>query len=64
MLLQRAIDRGEIAADTDIELISMVSQSMATYRTIMLRKPVDRAFLISVIDGVLMPALGLAAPKA
>ncbi|GAB3606962.1 TetR/AcrR family transcriptional regulator [Conyzicola nivalis] len=63
MLLQRAIDRGEIAADTDIEMISLVSQSMATYRTIMLRKPVDREFLISVIDGVLMPALGLAKPK-
>jgi len=60
MLMQRAIDRGEIAPDTDIELISLVSQSMATYRTIMLRKPVDREFLISVIDGVLMPALGLA----
>jgi hypothetical protein len=63
MLLQRAIDRGEIAADTDIETISLVSQAMATYRTIMLRKPVDREFLISVIDGVLMPALGLAKPK-
>jgi AcrR family transcriptional regulator len=63
MLLQRAIDRGEIAADTDIETISLVSQSMAMYRTIMLRMPVDRAFLISVIDGVLMPALGLAKPK-
>jgi AcrR family transcriptional regulator len=62
MLLQRAIDRGEIPADTDIELISLVSQSMATYRTIMLRKPVDREFLISIIDGVLMPALGLAKP--
>ena len=64
MLLQRAIDRGEISADTDIEMISLVSQSMATYRTIMLRKPVDREFLISVIDGVLMPALGLASPAA
>ncbi|WP_411699395.1 TetR/AcrR family transcriptional regulator [Conyzicola sp.] len=63
MLLQRAIDRGEIPADTDIEMISLVSQSMATYRTIVLRKPVDREFLISVIDGVLMPALGLATPK-
>ena len=66
MLMQRAIDRGEISPDTDIELISLVSQSMATYRTIMLRKPVDREFLISVIDGVLMPALGLttaAAPR-
>ena len=64
MLLQRAIDRGEIPANTDVEMISMVSQSMATYRTIMLRKPVDRAFLISIIDGVLMPALGLAKPSA
>ena len=63
LLLQRAIDRGEIPADTDIEMISLVSQSMATYRTIMLHKPVDRDFLISVIDGVLMPALGLAKPK-
>jgi AcrR family transcriptional regulator len=60
MLLQRAIDRGEIAADTDIEMMSLISQSMATYRTIMLRKPVDRDFLISIIDGVLMPALGIA----
>jgi len=59
MLLQRAIDRGEVAADTDIEMVSMVSQSMATYRTLILRKPVDRPFLISVIDGVILPALGL-----
>jgi AcrR family transcriptional regulator len=59
MLLQRAIDRGEVAADTDIETISMVSQSMASYRTLILRKPVDREFLVSVIDGVILPALGL-----
>ena len=66
MLLQRAIDRGEVAADTDIEMVSMVSQSMATYRTLILRKPVDRPFLISVIDGVILPALGLskAAPTS
>jgi len=59
LLLQRAIDRGEISADTDIETISLVSQSMASYRTLILRKPVDRDFLISVIDGVILPALGL-----
>ena len=63
VLLQRAIDRGEIPADTDIEMISLVSQSMATYRTLMLHKPVDSEFLISVIDGVLMPALGLTKPQ-
>ncbi|GAB2462337.1 AcrR family transcriptional regulator [Conyzicola lurida] len=58
-LLRRAIDRGEIPAGTDIETVSLISQSMATYRAVMLRKPVDREFLLSVIDGVLMPLLGL-----
>jgi AcrR family transcriptional regulator len=64
-LLQRAIDRGEISAQVDIEAISLVSSAMASYRTIMLRKPVDRAFLISIIDGVIMPAVlgaGVARP--
>jgi hypothetical protein len=37
---------------------------MASHRTLMLRKPVDREFLISVIDGVLLPAVGLAPQPA
>jgi AcrR family transcriptional regulator len=57
--LNRAIERGEIPADIDVDMLSMVSASMVTYRTLMLRKPVDRAFLISIIDGVLLPAVGL-----
>jgi AcrR family transcriptional regulator len=57
--LNRAIERGEIPADIDIDILSMVSASMVTYRTLMLRKTVDRAFLISIIDGVLLPAVGL-----
>ncbi|CAN5328450.1 TetR/AcrR family transcriptional regulator [soil metagenome] len=60
-LMQRAIDRGEIAADCDIETISVVSTSMVSYRTLMLRKPVDREFLVSIIDGVVLPALGIRA---
>ncbi|MES2169202.1 MAG: TetR/AcrR family transcriptional regulator [Actinomycetota bacterium] len=59
MFMQRAIDRGEIRADADIDTLSMVSASMATYRTLILRKPVDREFLLSVIDGVILPAVGL-----
>ena len=59
--LNRAIERGEITADIDIDMLSMVSASMVTYRTLMLRKTVDRAFLISIIDGVLLPAVGLRA---
>jgi len=29
----------------------------------LLRKPIDRAFIISVIDGVILPALGITPPK-
>ena len=56
--LQRAIDRGEISPDVDIAMISNISPSMVTYRTMMLAKPVDRDFLISLIDKVILPAVG------
>jgi len=57
IFLKRAIDRGEIRPDIDIDMIALVSAAMVIYRTIMLRKPVDRAFLLSVIDDVLWPAV-------
>jgi AcrR family transcriptional regulator len=62
VLMRRAADRGEIPADSDIETLSLVAPSMAAYRVLILKKPVDRAFLISLIDGVVLPALGLPAP--
>jgi hypothetical protein len=37
---------------------------MAAYRTLIQRKQVDRAFLISLIDGVLLPAVGLTPPPS
>lgn len=58
-LMQRAIDRGEIAADCDIDTLALITPSMAAYRALILRKPIDRAFLVSLIDGVLLPAVGL-----
>lgn len=64
LLLQRAIDRGEIRPDCDVETLALVSSAMAAHRTLMLRKPVDREFLISVLDGVLLPAVGLAPQPA
>lgn len=57
--MQRAKDRGEIAADVDLDTLSMVSASMVSYRVLMLRKPVDRQFLLSVIDSVVLPAAGI-----
>lgn len=59
MFFQRAIDRGEISAECDIETLSLVSPSMAAYRVLVERKPVDREFLMALIDGVILPAVGL-----
>jgi AcrR family transcriptional regulator len=58
-LMQRAIQRGEIRPDADVETIAQIGPSMAAYRTLAQGKPVDREFLISIIDGVVLPALGL-----
>jgi AcrR family transcriptional regulator len=58
-LMQRAIDRGEIRADADIDTIAHIGPSMTAYRTLVQRKPVDRAFLLGLIDGVVLPALGV-----
>ncbi len=59
ILFQRAIDRGEIPADCDVENLLLLVTSMAMYRTMVQRKTASRQFLISVIDGLLLPAVGL-----
>ena len=59
IILRRAVERGEIPADTDIEAIAVISQAMATYRVMILRKPVDREFILSVLDTIVLPAVGL-----
>jgi len=59
-LMRRAAARGEIAPDHDVETIVLIIPSMVTYRTLVLQLPVDRAFLMTLIDNVLLPAVGLA----
>lgn len=59
ILFQRAMDRGEIPADVDIERLCMIGPAMVSYHVLMLGKPVDRAFLIANIDGVILPAAGV-----
>jgi len=60
-LMERAITRGEVQAGADIRTASQVMPSMAAYRALIQRKPFELQFLTSVIDGVLLPALGIAA---
>ncbi|QWT24201.1 TetR/AcrR family transcriptional regulator [Subtercola sp. PAMC28395] len=59
LFMRRAIARGEIPAESDIETLSMITPSMASYRTLILKKQIDREFLLSIIDGVILPALGI-----
>ena len=64
IFFRRAIDRGEISADVDVELLCMIGPSMVAYRVLMLGKPVDREFLIANIDKIILPAAGVPAPQA
>ena len=56
-LMKRAVERGEISASADIGTLSQIIPSMAAYRTMFQRKPFDLAFLVSMVDGVIIPAL-------
>ncbi|MEE2037023.1 TetR/AcrR family transcriptional regulator [Nocardiopsis sp. CT-R113] len=56
-LMRRAVDRGEVPATADIDTLSQVVPSMAAFRALVQRAPFDRDFLVSMVDGVLLPAL-------
>jgi len=58
-LMRRAVARGEIPASADIDTLSQVIPSIAAYRSLVQRKPFDLAFLLSMVDGVILPALGI-----
>jgi AcrR family transcriptional regulator len=59
LLLQRAIDRGEISPECDVDTLASIGPAMAAFRTLVQRKPIDREFLVSLIDGVVLPAAGI-----
>lgn len=57
-LMKRAVDRGEIPASADIQTVCQVVPSMAAYRALVQRKQFDLEFLVSMVDSVVLPALG------
>ncbi|MEZ4532589.1 MAG: TetR/AcrR family transcriptional regulator [Thermomicrobiales bacterium] len=57
IIMQRGIERGEIRPDADIETLSLVTPSLAAYRSLVQRLPFDFEFLTSIVDSVLLPAL-------
>ncbi|MDX7953992.1 TetR/AcrR family transcriptional regulator [Lichenihabitans sp. Uapishka_5] len=60
ILIGRAIARGEVRATVDVEAIAQVIPAMGGYRSLIQRRPFDRAFLVGLLDHVLLPALGIA----
>lgn len=58
IIFQRAVDRGEIPADADLDTLCAIGPAMVAYRVLMLRQPVDRNFAIATIDDVILPAAG------
>ena len=59
IIFQRAIDRGEIAAESDIETLCMIGPAMMTYRSLMLQLPASREVAIATIDRIILPAAGV-----
>jgi AcrR family transcriptional regulator len=59
--LRRAIERGEISSDIDVDMIAMISPAMTSNRVLVERRPIDSEFLLRMIDEVILPAVGLRA---
>lgn len=55
-LIGRAVARGE-ALCADVESVAQMIPAMAGYRSLIQRRPFDRAFLVSLLDHLLLPAL-------
>lgn len=61
-LIERARARGEVRAEAQVDTLANLIPSLAAYRALIQRRPFDHAFLVEIIDGVLLPALGMSAP--
>jgi AcrR family transcriptional regulator len=58
-LLLRAVGRGEISADRDLEALSLIVPSMMFYRCAVLDEPITPESHQRLVDEVLIPAVGL-----
>lgn len=56
-IMQRAVERGEISADADIETACQVIISMIFYRTVGQNQSFDKDSYAVLLDNILLPAL-------
>lgn len=55
-LFERARDRGEIAADVDLDLLATVAPAVALHRSFILGLPTDESMMARIVDEVVIPA--------
>lgn len=60
-LIERAQARGEADRGAQVDTLAQIIPSLAAYRALIQRRPFDHAFLVEIIDGVLLPALRVSA---
>lgn len=63
-VLTRAVDRGLVAPDLDIDTLSDVVPTFAFHRTVAVGQSISEGQLGSLVDGVLMPALTAGSPTS
>lgn len=56
VILERAIKRGEISINANLELLAEITPAIMTYRIFMSQQPVTRKFIEALVDDVLMPS--------
>jgi AcrR family transcriptional regulator len=57
--LHAAMTQPDSLARAEVDAIAMLMPAIAAFRTVVQRKPMDREFLVSLIDGVVLPAAGI-----
>ena len=62
VILERALARGEVRANADLDALAELLPAMAAFRGLVERRPIDREYQISLIDGILLPAAGVSTP--
>jgi AcrR family transcriptional regulator len=60
-LIERAQARGDADRGAQVDTLAQIIPSLAAYRALIQRRPFDHAFLVEIIDGVLLPALRVSA---
>ncbi|GAB3664002.1 TetR/AcrR family transcriptional regulator [Nocardioides korecus] len=61
-IYRRAVARGEIPADTDVDVIAPALAGILLHRSFVLGLPPDEQTVTRVIDHVILPAVGLCVP--